>query len=401
MSEARRALENESSSRLSLEDTIKRLRRHNSDSLHDSDIAKSVNDDSREKSSPGRESDYETKRNPSDRASVRPMSPIDIYNGAGGNDEDDDYTRETAISSLSGTSSWYPSPYKDKNSSEASPISISEAKRRDRSKPDFRMSPAEEGIHGSPSSLNTRSIGRGLLEYEPHPSNTRSTDSFSSKFHKAIVEEVEPPGATPNTRSVGSFPERLLRSVKFNAVPVYEGDGADKKCDPIHGEIHEANSGGVDMEAEDMINRTQLYLQQRLASKNKRTASVEIVNRSSYGQPPAASRASEEVLGSKDGDAYACEDDINTEIEEDERDDEKFLVNSDGLEDQSDSMMQTVVRRKKNHSLKKTKKRRAAPKIEFVGQPGNFHIQSVSAAASMQTSASADNMHFPHISSGK
>jgi hypothetical protein len=129
----RRALENESSSRLSLEDTIKRLRRHNSDSLHDSDIAKSVNDDSREKSSPGRGSDYETKRNPSDRASVRPMSPIDIYNGAGGNDEDDDYTRETAISSLSGTSSWYPSPYKDKNSSEASPISISEAKRRDRS----------------------------------------------------------------------------------------------------------------------------------------------------------------------------------------------------------------------------------------------------------------------------
>ena len=380
LSDARRSLETEASMRRSLEETVKRLQRQSLQTAHDSQSDESVGSE-RDEIVP---SNNKYGSGSSEQPNPRAMSPIDVFTGAGGDEsEDDGCTRGTSMSSLSGSgpSSWYASPYTSKDTpidSRPSPLSVSETRKyagRERSNPELRMSPVDEHFHSSKGSPNIRAIDK----------NGGRNDSLPSRTHK---------------------------SVKFNKLAEDDDEGMPYRSEHDMTANYDENDAGsvasIDEEAQDSINRTQMYLQQRLL--NKQNNGNKSGHRFSTERNSVPTYAAPQLVSSDAPfDRHEEANSHNEPMEADFDHQEEVEDEEDNYEDPSHgahpnieidtAKKLSVSRRKKTGTQKKIKKKKSQ-RIEFVGEPGNFHIQAVG-GVSMQTSASADNIRFPRISSGK
>lgn len=379
LSDARRSLETEASMRRSLEETVKRLQRQTSQAAHDAQPDNESDGGESDDMMPSGMSRYASR--PSDHPDPRAMSPIDVFTGGGGDDsEDDGYTRGTAMSSLSGSgpSSLYASPYASKGAPidvRESPLSVSEVRRfagREVSNPELRMSPVEEHRYpakGSPNNRNT----------------DRITDTHDS------------------------VPSRIQKSVKFNRLA--EDEVEETRYSPEYGVANNNDNdagsvASVDEEAQDSINRTQIYLQQRLMNKhnNGKNKSGQRFSSERNSVPmyaTAHTASSDDAPADRYEGTYFHDDPMEAGVDQDEIDDEEdpYVAHSN-VDYETDTAQKPSVSRRKKASAQKKPKKKKPQRIEFVGEPGNFHIQAVG-GASMQTSASADNIKFPRISSGR
>lgn len=381
LTEVRRQLECEVVARKSLEETIRHLQRSTDRSIGIDEVenrSQRYDEHNYYGSGPSKLRGYDKS---SEIGSGRPISPIDVFTGGENIDNYDDYSSPaketgvgTAVSSLSSSSiesSRY-SPFVAKNTSATdhnSPSSTSSKRFFDRDRPTyetFRMSPVVE-------------------EHAVESVNTKHSRIYD--IENADRKRVE---SSVVSRSADDALPRFQKSLKF----IEQNDSDDYSF------YQQDVDASVDEDAQDTINRTQLYLQQRLAHKNTlKLGNPQASSRlpSSRAAPLSYAAVADPQMEEQKTHGKYSSNQVDAGAGDSEGDDViEYEADETNTEDADGNNIEREIarRRKKPVSKKISKKKRGVVKLELTGEPGNFHIQL---PQTIKQSSSTDTLHFPQI----